>query len=70
MTYPSYNSTNTCDRCGRDLLTGWGNPHREYDKNGKWTGKYLCNKCYCKDRYDKIKCNITDRRTGNQDPND
>lgn len=43
-----YNKTNTCDRCGKILIPGY--PCREYNKEGDWTGGWLCSTCYRKDR--------------------
>jgi len=51
-----------CDRCGTDLWKG-GNPRKEY-REGKWTGRWLCNKCSCKDRYEDVEKSISGRRTG------
>lgn len=70
-----YNRANTCDRCGENFGNVSGHPYREYDKERNWTGKWLCHKCYKKD-YDKrpgcghsLEKDVTDRRTGNQNPN-
>jgi len=43
-----YNRSNTCDRCGKELIPG--HPCREYNKDGDWTGCWLCSTCYRKDR--------------------
>lgn len=76
-----YNDTNSCSRikengeiCGEkfDKVKAL----RERDKDGNETGRWICNKCYMKD-YDKkrdIKKEyreryLSDRRTGNQNPN-
>lgn len=57
-----YNETNTCDRCGKHFSkVGWGNPRREYDKNGNPTGRWVCLVCHY-----ALK---SKRRTGDQDPN-
>jgi len=60
-----YNDTNTCDICGISFENlGWSHPHRDYDKKGNWTGKWICNKCSSKE------CLIAgSRRTGNLNPN-
>lgn len=39
-----YNRTNTCEVCGMQLIT-IEKPLREYDKKGRWTGRWLCNSC-------------------------
>lgn len=41
-----YNETNTCDRCGNDLIPTKAT--REY-KEENWTGKWICNICYLHD---------------------
>lgn len=33
--------------------------HRDNDENGKWTGKWKCNKCYQKE-YAKKRCDEND----------
>lgn len=75
----AYNRTNTCDkikkigfswkRCGNDFH---GKALREYNKEGNWTGNWICKQCYLKKR-DKKKRHeeyreryLTDRLTGNQ----
>lgn len=61
-----YNKTNTCDRCGKDLMSKPGHPHREYNKEEKWTGKWLCQSCYvCRNSRNIIR----DYKMGNLDPN-
>jgi len=61
-----YNETDTCDVCKRKLVLG--KTCKEYN-NGKWNGKYLCNRCYVnkwrynttdEDEIKKIKLNRTD----------
>ncbi len=47
-----YNDTNTCDRCKKEKLEPTRS-FKEYDTEGKWTGKWLCNKCYIHDYYIK-----------------
>lgn len=64
-----YNPTDTCDICGISLYLA--NHHRESDKEGKMTGRWLCDKC-C-GRYDpnssgNIRKSLRGRRTGNLDP--
>lgn len=67
-----YNKTNTCDRCSKSLS---GRVHREYNKEGNWTGKWLCPTCSYKD-YNKYNSDSRDNlskllrlhRTGNIDP--
>lgn len=67
-----YNETYTCDRCGINFDNiGWGNPLREYDKEGKFMG-WDCQKCWQK--YDPNSTNnakkkLANCRTGNQNPN-
>lgn len=39
-----HNETNTCDRCGKSFEKV--KPVREYDKEGRWTGKWDCVSCY------------------------
>jgi len=79
MKYKRYNRTNTCDRCREEnIITVLipGKACREYNKKGNWTGKWICHDCYNKD-YQKnnsnsqnnIRKSLTDRRTGNLDPN-
>lgn len=68
-----YNRTNTCDICEINFKqTSSRYALREYNKEGNWTGNWLCQKCYSEKR-DKKKeyreryiCNI---RTCNQNPN-
>lgn len=77
MTY--YNETNTCERIKEDGNLCGNKFHdkalREYNKEGNWTGKWICNKCYLKDYHRKPNCgsniikSIANRRTGNQNPN-
>lgn len=72
-----YNRTNTCDiinedgkKCENKLFSK--HAFREYDKNGNWTGKWICNKCYQKFSPNSglnIMKTLRDRRTNNQDPN-
>ncbi len=67
-----YNRTNTCDRCGIKFEVATGHPYREYNKERDWTGKWLCKNCYNIKRPNcthAIIKSLTDRRTGNQDPN-
>lgn len=66
-----YNKTEICDRCGIKL-TDDTYPRREFDKDGNWTGKWDCYKCYSKfDPNSKLNLfkSVSDRRTGNQNPN-
>lgn len=62
-----YNDTNTCDRCGINFDDVVGHPLRER-KNGKETGRWICNKCYLRDDYIE-RVAVGHRRTGNLDPN-
>jgi hypothetical protein len=70
-----YNRTNTCYRCGINFekIKELGDHHRrEYNKEGNWTGKWVCNRCYGK--YDPNSTNnilksVANCRTGNLDPN-
>jgi hypothetical protein len=70
-----YNETNTCDRCreyGKETKISSGKSFREKDKNGNWTGRWLCNSCRMKDNNDKpdsyknIMKPVRNVRTGNQ----
>lgn len=72
MTY--YNRTNTCDGCGISFKTAI--PHREHNKEGNWTGNWLCKNCwyhrdykYRPDSQINIKKLLANCRTGNQNPN-
>lgn len=65
-----YNRTNTCDKCGKDLISD-ACPRREYNKEGNWTGRWLCNACHHKYKYhgtydkeeiDKKKIEISQKR--------
>lgn len=58
-----YNQTDTCDRCGRDFN---GRALREYNKENKHTGKWICVNCYYKE-YNKV-MKLRDRRIGTLDP--
>lgn len=79
-----YNRTNTCDNilengniCGNKLFPG--NALMNKDKNGNWTGKWFCLKCWYHTDYKNrqneinrrkdINSRCTDRRTGNLDSN-
>lgn len=69
MTY--YNKENICDICKTNKLIP-GNALREHNKNGDWTGRWLCKKCY--DKYDpnsshSIMKDRRDFRNNNLDPN-
>ncbi len=67
-----YTKTNICDNCKEEKLIS-GKAYKEY-KEDKWTGRWLCNKCYMRN-YNKIHHfwslfkPITNCRTGNQNPN-
>jgi hypothetical protein len=76
----SYNRTNTCDniipvgfswrRCEEKLVKG--KVRRCRDKEGNETGRWICKKCWQKydpNSQNNIQKMITDRRTGNQNPN-
>lgn len=54
-----YNRTNTCDRCGNKLIPG--KVYRKRNKEGDWTGKWLCTSCQQKES--------ADFRNNNLDPN-
>lgn len=63
-----YNDTNSCDICRKDFsLLGWTHPYREYDDKGNWTGRWTCNTCFQKVEHKKRM--LSDRRTGNLNPN-
>lgn len=65
-----YNPTNSCDRCRIKFELVYGHPYREYNKEGNWTGKMICAKCYQEEPYSshgKMKL-IANIRTGNLDP--
>lgn len=67
-----YNRTNTCDRCSLSFDKASGHPLREYNKEGNWTGRWLCQNCYQKyssSSQDNAKKSLAGRRTGNLDPN-
>lgn len=49
MTY--YNRTNTCDGCGINFDIATSHPCRQQNKEGNWTGKWLCHNCYSKEQY-------------------
>lgn len=71
--YIHYNKTNTCNRCIEKLKPCY--VYREYDKEGNWTGKWLCQSCYKKEQYKNGNTNaniinlLRDRRIGNLKPN-
>ncbi len=71
----NYNSTNTCYRCkekGIETKLVPKKARREYNKEGKWTGRWLCNKCWQNfdpDSRTNIRKSLANRRTGNQNPN-
>lgn len=77
-----YNPTNSCDkiikvgfswkRCGRKFDEMKGHPCREYNNDGNWTGRWLCDHCYDKDyrRFNpnsttNIKKSCANKRSGN-----
>lgn len=69
-----YNRANACDRCGDKLFPH--NARREFNEECNWTGKWLCNKCWYNTDYKKRSDStnnlmklVSDRRTGNQNPN-
>lgn len=71
-----YNRTNTCNRCGINFDIATGHPYRECNKEGNWTGKWLCCNCWYNVDYKKranSQCNIikslANHRTNNLDPN-
>lgn len=49
MRYTNYNDKNTCENCNVEKLKP-GNANREYDENGNFTGRWLCNRCNGKHR--------------------
>lgn len=64
-----------CCICEKDLLKD-SHPYREYDKEGNWTGKWLCVNCHGKEdrknnpnNLDNKKKLLRNCRTGNQNPN-
>jgi len=46
-----------CSRCGSnktyDKIINRIQWHRDVDENGKWTGNWICNKCYHKEYIEK-----------------
>lgn len=71
----TYNRTNTCDKikedgtlCRREFF---GDAYREKNKNGDWTGNWICVNCYKKefnkraDSFNGICKSLRDRRTNN-----
>lgn len=74
-----YNPTNTCDKCreeGRTTKLYTKHAHHELDEKRDWTGRWLCSSCYGKNErknnpncLDNEKKSLSDRRTGNQNPN-
>lgn len=74
-----YNPTNICDnvdedgnKCEEKLVSG--RVRRDYDKDGNWTGKWICKMCRMKE-YRKLSNSnsniiksLRDRRIGNQNP--
>lgn len=42
--YTNYNDKNICENCNVEKLKP-GNANREYDENGNFTGRWLCNRC-------------------------
>jgi len=74
----NYNKTNTCDRCrDKDIKTELhpGNARRELNKEGDWTGRWLCPKCKADyynnlpDSSNNIKKSLRYHRTENLDKN-
>lgn len=68
-----YNSTHTCNRCGRnfDEMEGSKYPLKEYDKERNFIG-WTCRNCYQKydpNSINNIKKSVSNCRTGNQDQN-
>lgn len=72
-----YNRTNTCERCGKDLIHG---ARREKDNNRNWTGRWICLDCHNRDYYYNVRKkdpnsqnniirSISDIRTGNLNTN-
>lgn len=71
-----YNRTNTCNICGINFDNASGNPTREYNKEGDWTGRWLCVNCWYSidyrqrpDNLANIIKSLANHRTGNLDPN-
>jgi hypothetical protein len=68
-----YNRENSCEECGINFdKIGWKHPQREYNREGDWTGRWLCKNCYYKLDYRhrdntqaKLFKSLADRRTGN-----
>lgn len=70
MKRESYNLTNTCEKirqvgfswrmCGNELKSH--HAHREYNKEGKKTGRWICDFCY--NRYDPNRKNLYKERYG------
>lgn len=75
--YNPYNKGNVCDRCREnDRITDDsrlypGHARKENDKNGNWTGRWNCPKCYQKydsNSHNNIMKSLAGRRTGNPNP--
>ena len=76
--YNKYNDTNTCDRCKeKDITTILypGNALKEYNKEGNWTGNWLCHKCWYAidykhrpDSTNNVIKSLANCRTGNVNP--
>ena len=73
----TYNSTNTCERCEKELVNG---ARREQDENRNWTGRWICIECNNRNYYyivrkkdpnsqNNLKKSLSDIRTGNLNPN-
>lgn len=70
-----YNDTNACYICEISFDDAIGHPLREYDEDKKKTGMWICQKCYWimygkrSDSAAYLRKQLTNYRTGNQDPN-
>lgn len=84
MTRKYYHKYTICNRCGNDksrlkFKNFDGKPvyawYVEYNEEKNWTGNWLCESCYKKEKYKNGDTNanlineMRDRRTGNLDPN-
>ncbi len=53
MSRKYYNRTNTCDRCSDKLIPQ--DIYRELNKDGNWTGNWVCHECHFSDLLEHLK---------------